>query len=438
MLDGSGALGKVLVAAGGSRGECGGESRVFRLAATFVLAHVLLDAFVLREPGVDAGAHLLSGLVQAAIVVVGIASYTRLPSPAGAVASVMLGVVALVRGVVAVVDVTNGGRSASSSWSALPLVPVGATLVLVGGVAVWRSRKHGRWRWVRRVAVGIVAALAAYWILVPVSVAIVATEKPRSAVVGADLGRTYEEVELLTADGLRLRGWYVPSRNGAAVIAFPGRSGPVAHARLLVEHGYGVLLLDMRGQGESDGDANAFGWGSRRDIDAALAYLAARPDVEDGRIGGLGLSVGGEVLIEAAAENPALRAVVSEGAGERSLRETLLLGARGWLAVPAAAVQTAAVWLLSGEQVPPALDRAAAGLTPRPLLLVYGQHGQAAERDLNPRYYEAAREPKAIWMVHDAHHTGGLEAQPAQYEERVMGFFEEALRVPRVSPRDRH
>lgn len=57
-------------------------------------------------------------------------------------------------------------------------------------------------------------------------------------------------VSLTTSDGLRLAGSYVPSCNGAAVIAFPGREGPLRHARMLVRHGYGVLLLDRRGEGE--------------------------------------------------------------------------------------------------------------------------------------------------------------------------------------------
>ena len=80
----------------------------------------------------------------------------------------------------------------------------------------------------------------------------------------------------------------MPSENGAAVIAFPGRRAPVHHARMLAAHGYGVLLLDMRGQGQSDGDPNAYGWGSVQDLEAAVAYLQSRPDVRDGRIGGAG------------------------------------------------------------------------------------------------------------------------------------------------------
>ena len=126
-----------------------------------------------------------------------------------------------------------------------------------------------------------------------------------------------------TKDGLELEGWYIPSRNGAAVISFPGRNGPQRQARMLARHGYGVLLFDRRGEGRSDGEPNIFGWGGDEDIKAAVRYLQTRDDVDPKRIGGIGLSVGGELMLEAAAETKDLRAVVSDGAGARTAREAI-------------------------------------------------------------------------------------------------------------------
>ena len=160
--------------------------------------------------------------------------------------------------------------------------------------------------------------LAAGVVLLPTSVAYVVTHTARAEVPPAELGTAYEEVEFTTSDGLLLKGWYIPSTNGAAVIAFPGRSGPQKQARMLASHGYGVLLFDRRGEGESEGDPNGFGWGGERDLDAAAAYLQSRPDVDPTRIGAIGLSVGGEMLIRAAAHSDAFAAVVSEGASGTS------------------------------------------------------------------------------------------------------------------------
>jgi uncharacterized protein len=148
----------------------------------------------------------------------------------------------------------------------------------------------------------------------------------------------------------------------------------------------------------------------RADEDLAHLYRAAR-----------------ELMIETAASNRALRAVVSDGAGERSLRESMLLGCSGWFSLPTAAVQTVAVAVLSGDPPPPGLDDAAAQLAPRPLLLVYGSNGQGAEKELNPRYFEAAGQPKTIWEVEGAGHTGGIDARPREYERRVISFFDDAL-----------
>ena len=148
---------------------------------------------------------------------------------------------------------------------------------------------------------------------------------PLGARVRADpqLGALHENVSFTTSDGLRFHGWFVPSKNGATVISFPGRKGPQKPARLHGHEGYGVLLFDRRGEGESDGDPNALGWRGTRDLEAAIAYLRSRPDVIPDRIGGVGLSVGGEMMFQAAAETDDFKAVVSEGAGIRSVREAV-------------------------------------------------------------------------------------------------------------------
>jgi dienelactone hydrolase len=125
-----------------------------------------------------------------------------------------------------------------------------------------------------------------------------------------------------------------------------------------------------------------------------VRFLAARPDVRAARIGGLGFSVGGEVMLEAAAANPGLRAVVADGAGERSVRESALRGPAGWFSLPTYAVQTVAVALLSGEPPPPSLVDLTAEISPRPVLLIGAGHDNGGE-DLQPHYFDAAGDPKA-------------------------------------------
>ena len=163
-------------------------------------------------------------------------------------------------------------------------------------------------------------------ILFPASLAYVVTHTLRVEVPKAELGAPHEDVAFETSDGLRLEGWFVPSRNGATVIVVPGRSGPQKQTRMLVRHGYGVLLFDRRGEGASEGDPNAFGWVGDRDLHAAAAFLQRRSDVDPERIGAIGLSVGGEMLIHAAAHSNAFKAIVSEGASGQSVRDGLANG----------------------------------------------------------------------------------------------------------------
>ncbi len=82
---------------------------------------------------------------------------------------------------------------------------------------------------------------------------------------------------------------------------------------MLAGHGYGVLMLDQRGHGGSDGHGMIWGWWGELDVAAGVDFLAEQPDVLDGRIGAIGMSVGGEQVIAAAGVDPRINAVVAEG-----------------------------------------------------------------------------------------------------------------------------
>jgi hypothetical protein len=394
------------------------EHLVFALAGAGIVLYVLVDTLVALEPGAKRSDHVLAAAVPVAIVAVSVWLYPRLRPGLRAALALSFGALALVGAGVALTD---------GDWIGVVLGIAGLALCVLGPVVLWRSRRSdGRRRYLRGAFVVVAAGLVAFWVIVPIAFAIVATHRPDGAVARADLGRPYEEVTIHTDDGLELAAWYVPSRNGAAVVVFPDREGTVAQARMLARHGYGVLALDTRGYGESEGDPNAFGWGATKDVDAAIAYLRGRSGVEDGRIGGLGLSVGGEQMLEAAAGNSGLGAVVSEGAGERSVRETFTRGAAAAFVLPQQAVLTAATAVLSGEAPPPSLEQLVPKIAPRPILLIHAGQGNGGE-DLNVDYFAAAGEPKELWEIPEASHTGGIEARPGEYGQRVVEFFDRAL-----------
>ena len=121
-------------------------------------------------------------------------------------------------------------------------------------------------------------AVAALYLLVGLFAAsYVFTHTARAFVPAVELGKRHQNVSFTTSDGLELSGWYIPSENRAAVIAFPGRSGPQRPARMLAGHGYGVLLFDRRGEGESDGDPNVFGLSGEKTSARRWSSFAAGP-----------------------------------------------------------------------------------------------------------------------------------------------------------------
>ena len=133
------------------------------------------------------------------------------------------------------------------------------------------------------------------------------------------------EVDFESSDGLRAHRLVRPDAQWRGRDRRPGRSG-VDHARMLARHGYGVLLMNRRGEGDSEGDTNLFGWGGHGDIAAATDFLRSEEGIAPDAIGGLGLSVGGEVLLEHAATcRTTWPAWWSEGIGSRSIKESLEL-----------------------------------------------------------------------------------------------------------------
>jgi uncharacterized protein len=411
-------------------GAASRETILAEAAFAVIGLHVLDDNFFQPQPGTSAADHLVSGLVPFGVLLAGAVVYPRLRPGLRASIAALIGLLGIAAGIEGVYY-AHSGRLSGDDYTGIAAGLAGLLLIAVAVATLWRTRRTDDsvlWRWLRRVLVAAGAFVVGYVILVPFLSAYVLTHTARAFVPTPRLGAKHEEVSFTTADGLRLQGWYVPSRNGAAVISFPGRKGTQKPARLLARHGYGVLLFDRRGEGESQGDPNAFGWEGYRDVDAAVRYLQRRPDVERARIGGIGLSVGGEMMLEAAAKSRALKAVVSEGAGERSIHEFFDMTRSGkWPALPSFAAITAGAALFSNDKPPPSLKDLVGRIARTPLFLIYGEHGQDGERNLNPIYYREAGQPKEIWEVPGSGHVGGIDARPKEYEQRVVGFFDQAL-----------
>jgi uncharacterized protein len=403
------------------------ETLVALGAFGLIAVHLVDDSFVQPEPGTAIADHLVSGFVPLAVVASGAIVYSRVRPGLRAALAVVLGIFGIVSGAVEPAYYGPKEGLSGDDFSGLIAAAAGLCLVILGVVTAWRARKLDRplaWRYGRRVLLGLAWVAGLYFVLFPLSLSYGFTHVARVETPHGNLGAPYETVSFASSDGLELDGWLVHSRNGAVVIVYPGKKGTQKHARMLVRHGYGVLVFDRRGEGTSEGDPNGLGWGFDDDLKGALEYLRSR-GVDPDRIGGLGLSVGGEALLQTAAETTAVKAVVSEGAGARSVREdTVHVSASKLPEIWFSGVMTAGTALFSNRFPPPNLKNLAGRIT-QPVFFIHATKGAGGE-DNNPDYYAAARGLKQIWKI-DTSHTHGLTARPVDYERRVVGFFDRTL-----------
>ena len=323
----------------------------------------------------------------------------------------------------------TGVALAGLRWSDI----AGLGLTVAGLVLLrfaFRIAFRGRRRRVQLLAVPIALALL-QWGVVPAINAGLVTHTPRPEIDSAStLGLPgARDVVFTASDGVRLSGWLIPGSNRAAVILLHGSHGTRAdtleHARMLSRAGYSVLAFDARGHGKSAGATNALGWHAADDVAGAAALLSRTAGVDAQRIGGLGLSMGAEELLRAAASGVPLRAVVADGAGASTAGDrTLMSGDPGPLAGSVDWLAMRLTEMISHEREPAPLA-SVVGRIHVPVLLIASN--RSGEQRIDRAYRARIGRGAALWYVPDAAHTAALSVHPAQYAARVRAFFNAAL-----------
>lgn len=240
----------------------------------------------------------------------------------------------------------------------------------------------------------------------------------------ADLGVPYQDVTLTTSDGIALAAWYTASANDTVVLVAHGHAAarlPEIYA-LFATNGYGVLAWDARAHGASGGDFTSLGYFERLDAAAALAYAQAQPGVR--HVVMWGQSMGGATAILAAAEQPAIEAVIVDSVFT-TLAETINTAVPIPVLRPFIRPFAEAEAGISVDRVRP-IDEISR-IAPRPIFIIHGADDTAVPPDSGPRLYAAAGEPKALWIIAGARHVGGYRLDPATYETRVIAFLADAV-----------
>lgn len=289
-------------------------------------------------------------------------------------------------------------------------------------------------RWVRRLAMAsmLVFPPFACWIALRAyrsEAAVFVPSRhpvPRSAAVG--LPASLLEVSFRSKHGDTLRGWYLPARNRAAIALCHGTGGDrtslLKEAAFLHERGYGVLLYDSPGHGESTGEVH-WSEGENQALEAALGFLATRPDVDAKRLGVYGFSMGGYVAALVAARDPRVRATVLASAPPDAETQTRW-EYRAWGLLS----QLPALWAverggldLSG----PMPIKVIADIAPRPLLVVGGDRDMIVPLHMTNELFAAALEPKELLLMAGAGHGDYDQVEPGRFFSTLASFLERSL-----------
>ncbi len=252
------------------------------------------------------------------------------------------------------------------------------------------------------------------------------------------LGLKYEDISFSSiVDELTLRGWYLPAQNSEQVIimvhgADSNRADPsigmLDIASGLVEHGYNVLMFDLRGNGESDGNRVSAGYYEKRDLLGAIDYMKGRGFE---RTGVLGFSIGAATTLMAAAECGDIDAVVADSSFA-DLKDIMEPEFSKRTRFPKFFLRP----LLFIVKIMYGVDFTAvkpidivAEITPRPVFFIHGKLDETIPLEHAYRLQQASQNPQnQLWVVPDASHVRSYVRHPEEYMNKITTFFDRVLK----------
>lgn len=305
-----------------------------------------------------------------------------------------------------------------------------------------RRRQHRRLTGSRALRWGlpIVLLLVGFYGYVSYSMASGVTKLDRTPLEGhpTEYGLPYENVAFSPRgdewDDIVLRGWLIEKeRDELTVILVHGlnrnRTGDNALelARRLFDRGFNVLLFDIRGHGESDGERLSAGYFEKWDVLGAYDFLARRGASPE-EIGLLGWSLGAATALLAAAEEPAIKAVVSDSSfadvhdliAQETARATVF---PQWVVpvfIPGMKIISR---VLYGIDVGAVVPERAAGTLGYPILVIHGEADERVPAEQSVRIHASAAAGSELWLSPGSEHADAVIDAPDEYVERVDAYF---------------
>lgn len=239
-------------------------------------------------------------------------------------------------------------------------------------------------------------------------------------------------VEFASESGSTIHGWFIPGEKGGGAVALmhgvrANRLSMLERARLLSKAGYSVLLFDFQAHGESEGKRLTFGYLESKDARAAIDFLRTHAPGE--KIGVIGVSMGGAASLLA---SPSLdvNAMVLEMVYptiQQAITNRLTMRFGSWASVLTPLLS----WQLKprlGIDVDALRPIDTVGSVRAPKLFIVGEDDQHTTLEESRELFNAAAEPKELWVVNGAKHVDLYVVAKSEYERRVLDFFAKYLK----------
>ena len=225
----------------------------------------------------------------------------------------------------------------------------------------------------------------------------------------ADIGLEYEDLTLVTEDGIKLHAWFVPALETSPVLLFfHGNAGNISHRlesiALFNELNLSVLIIDYRGYGKSEGEPGEFG--SYTDAKAAWDYLQQEKNIAAEEIIIFGRSLGGGIASWLASHHSPAAVII-----ESSFTSIVDMAAAMYPFMPVR-------WLcrIKYPNTEHMEDITA------PILIIHSEHDELIPFHHGEKLFAVAREPKTFVQIGGGHNDGFLLSR-TQYVKEIRGFL---------------
>ena len=238
----------------------------------------------------------------------------------------------------------------------------------------------------------------------------------------------YESVSFESSDGLKLKGWFLPSdkSNNTIIVmhGYPTNKANVLPFSMFLLKKFNVFLFDFRSFGESQGSYTTAGYKEVNDLDAAVKYLESRKDVKN--IGALGFSLGGSVAIMN--KNNDVKALVADSAYS-NLNNMIEAMYKPFLFLKYPFVQLTRVYSKIFLNVDPkhVSPKNAIKNIDKPVLIIHGKKDSQIPVNEAHILHNANKNTK-LWIVENADHGETYALNKEEYEKRVLEFFDNNLK----------